>query len=245
MSDAKPGLQVIAEDIKPLHLLDFEMPNDFHYDLTMDNLVTWGEVVRDNTYRLPDEFSANDIIIDVGAHIGMFAYACLNRGAGKVICLEPQRDNFAKLVENLSHFGDRVTLLNVAAWSTECWLTTFQPAGFTTSTGYTVEQSGLRTMQETEGDLQPFRGISLRSLVELLPPKKPCRMLKLDCEWSEWEIARQTRFGWCQEVIGEIHTTREGETAEVWRDLMARDGFTTEFELNAPYPYLSLFWSKR
>ena len=235
----------VVGEIKPLHVLDFEMPNDFHYDLTMDDLVTWGEVVRDNVYRLPESFSANDIIIDVGAHIGMFGYACLNRGAGKVICLEPQRDNFAKLVENLSHLGERVTLLNLAAWSEECWLTTFQPSGLKISTGYTVEQCGIRTMVECDGVVQPFRGISLRSLTELLPPNRQCRMLKMDCEWSEWEIARNTRFGWCQEVVGEIHMTRDGDTVEAWRELMARDGFATEFERNERYPYLSLFWSKR
>jgi hypothetical protein len=45
--------------------------------------------------RLPERFSPDDIIIDIGAHIGAFAYACLQRGAGRVIAFEPEPENYA------------------------------------------------------------------------------------------------------------------------------------------------------
>ncbi|MFA5291307.1 MAG: FkbM family methyltransferase, partial [Candidatus Paceibacterota bacterium] len=41
-----------------------------------------------NEYRLPEKFEAEDIIIDIGLHIGSFSYACATKGAGRVLGFE-------------------------------------------------------------------------------------------------------------------------------------------------------------
>ena len=38
-------------------------------------------VVDDNEYNLPQSFEPDDIVVDIGAHIGGFSYAALERGA--------------------------------------------------------------------------------------------------------------------------------------------------------------------
>ena len=43
---------------------------------TLDRLIA-RSVLLDNEYRLPDRFEAGDLVIDVGAHVGSFATACL------------------------------------------------------------------------------------------------------------------------------------------------------------------------
>ena len=50
------------------------------------------------------EIMENDLIIDVGGHIGLFAlYASLKCPEGKVISVEPHPQNFSLLKENMSN----------------------------------------------------------------------------------------------------------------------------------------------
>lgn len=58
-----------------------------HRPGTMDAGI-WLEVVQNNEYRLPPQLAATDAVVDVGAHIGGFGYACLSRGAGRVWAFE-------------------------------------------------------------------------------------------------------------------------------------------------------------
>src|SRR5437870_3594985 len=72
-------------------------------------------VVAEDEYRLP-RFSPADTVLDLGAHTGSFALAALRRGAGLVVCCEPDPANFLLLRHNLAPFGARVRLLPCAAW---------------------------------------------------------------------------------------------------------------------------------
>lgn len=47
-------------------------------------------VVPQSEYRLPPNLEPEDVIVDVGGHIGVFNYACLTRGAGKWITCKPE-----------------------------------------------------------------------------------------------------------------------------------------------------------
>ncbi len=59
---------------------------------TVDRLI-FNDVVGRNEYQLPDRFALTDIVIDIGAHIGAFAFAVVERGGRQVWCFEPDRDN--------------------------------------------------------------------------------------------------------------------------------------------------------
>ena len=60
---------------------------------TLDHGI-FNHVVLFNEYQLPDRFAPDDIVIDVGAHIGSFAEAVLSRGCRNVTCIEPDQSNF-------------------------------------------------------------------------------------------------------------------------------------------------------
>ena len=74
------------------------------------------EVCLQNEYRLPPNFEPDDVIVDIGGNVGAFAHACLTRGAGRVICCEPEPGNVAILRQNLARWGDRVEIIPAAVW---------------------------------------------------------------------------------------------------------------------------------
>lgn len=74
----------------------------------------WNSVTRQNEYRLPESFAPEDVIIDLGCHIGGFSFACLHRGAGKVFSFEASPANYATAVTNLSRFGSRAEVSHAA-----------------------------------------------------------------------------------------------------------------------------------
>jgi hypothetical protein len=57
------------------------------------------EIFVDRDYRLLDEyFKKAKLIVDIGAHIGLFSlYASVMAPAAKIISYEPEESNYAKL----------------------------------------------------------------------------------------------------------------------------------------------------
>ena len=62
------------------------------------------------------EIKEDDVIIDIGAHIGLFAlFASLNSPKGKIISIEPHPKNFLILKENMANNNfDKIVLVNKA-----------------------------------------------------------------------------------------------------------------------------------
>jgi len=69
-----------------------------------------------NETELPQE---GDVVIDVGAHVGVFAAKALKRGAAKVIVVEPDPLNVECLRRNFTKEIDsgRVAIVSDAAWN--------------------------------------------------------------------------------------------------------------------------------
>lgn len=72
-----------------------------------------------NDYQLPNAFRPDDIVIDIGMHIGSFCYAALMRGAGHVYGFEPDPENYRCAVGNLASFGGRVHSACQAVWRSD------------------------------------------------------------------------------------------------------------------------------
>ena len=152
--------------------------------LTQD-ILAWNDVVEGNEYGLPDCFDMQaDVILDVGAHIGCFAIACLQRRAHKVVCVEPDPDNCNLLRFNLQPYHDRAHVVQGAIWRND-----------------RVEKIYLNTRPEVGGaltamshTLRPY-GLSVEPIMldQLLKMYGWVRLLKLDCE----EIGRAS----CRERV--------------------------------------------
>jgi FkbM family methyltransferase len=176
---------------------------------TLDEYI-YRQVIEYNEYGLPDSFSADDIVVDVGAHIGLFACAALKRGAGKVYGIEPDLENFEIARRNLKTFFDegRISLTHGAAWRSDCNEDVLYFQGYPTMGGR-INTGGGRVLDKAGGC--PVKKINFDDfLLDITTTgKKKVRFLKLDCEGSEWPILfTSSLLNLVTEISGEIHETR-------------------------------------
>jgi FkbM family methyltransferase len=179
---------------------------------TLDRAV-FNDVIFENEYRLPSRFAPDDIVLDVGAHIGSFAYAALLRGCQKVFSVEPDRANCEIALENLRDYVEqsRVTIEHGAVWRSD------PNDDVLLFDGY---HPFPKSFAGTEGILNTANGsviwgvgervpkIAFDELVDQLPNagEKRIRLLKLDCEGSEWPILfTSQRLHLVDEICGEFH----------------------------------------
>jgi FkbM family methyltransferase len=156
-------------------------------------------VMLSNEYRLPDAFHPTDNIIDIGAHIGSFSLACAIRGAKKIIGFEPEASNARLARANTEGFT--IEIREQAVWRSD-----FDRAELR-HTGPTVDQES--GMLNTGGGNVFFDGyipvdsVTLDSVIKELGK---VRLLKVDCESSEWPILLTSKeLDKVQEIIGEYH----------------------------------------
>ena len=173
-------------------------------------------VVNQNEYRLPDDMTAWRVI-DVGAHIGCFAYACLRRGAAFVDAYEADHDNALLAIRHLdrSEFHERIAVTWGAIWRSD-----ERTPAYLAHTGYAQEPTGERLINTGGGDVleaepsahppmtpDPGRrilAIPLDAVLTLYAGEVD--LLKLDCEGSEWPILYTSkRLFLAKRIIGEFH----------------------------------------
>jgi FkbM family methyltransferase len=165
---------------------------------------TWDEhvfrTVHDNNeYRLPDHLDADDVVIDIGMHIGSFCLAALERGSHCVHGFEAERGNYACAVRNLSPFGERVHCYHQAVFrSDRAGDRLFHP-GYAADGANTAGGSVLWAGSGEEMKVVAFDDI-LRRLTE--GGRRRIKLLKIDCEGSEFPILFTSRL---VHLIDHIH----------------------------------------
>jgi len=165
-------------------------------------------VVVENEYRLPPRFESGDLILDIGAHIGFFALAVLARGAGRVVCVEADRENYEIARTNLAGFieAGRVGLLHGAAWRSDDNEDTLYHAGYPRLRGGLLNTGGGSI--HTAGGGEPTPKIPFDEIIDEETRKSGARvrLLKLDCEGSEFPIlSTSSRLHLIDEIAGEYH----------------------------------------
>lgn len=224
------------------------------------------EIHTNNCYRLPD--SLNGItIIDIGANIGSFVAACVERNVDKVIAFEPERSNFDQL-DNLCfrHNWHHVKRFEGAVVGRGRGRFTYliDNPGYHGSIkltgGYTISCAGkipVPCFSVEQVLTMASSGNGVSSVV----------WIKLDCEGSEHEIIeamKQIEFPLLepiQKVFGEVHTVINSKMSRNTEQVC--EGFTLpsheEFKLsierigfdviemveNPDDPCLALFWAER
>ncbi|MFO0925518.1 MAG: FkbM family methyltransferase [Gemmataceae bacterium] len=158
-------------------------------------------VVVDNEYRLPDRFDAADVLLDIGAHTGSFALAALRRGAGTVVCCEPDRDNFALLEDNLRPWTDRLRLRRAAVWRSD------EPVASLCLHNPLDERNTGANQVTADATAASVPVAAFDALVdELTADGRRLRLVKLDCEGAEWPILLTARrLDRVDALCGEYH----------------------------------------
>ena len=186
-------------------------------------------VVALDEYRLPERFEPDDIVVDVGAHIGSFAYAIVLRGGRHVWSIEPDRANCAFAAEHLRPYVDRgfVRLMHAAVWRSdpnddELRFDGYQvfPQSFLDLAGV-VNTGGGSVMW---GGGEPVQKVAFDDVVDLVTNRgeRRVRLLKLDCEGAEWPILLTSRrLHLIDEIVGEFHEIG-GSFLEIGEDRLSK-----------------------
>jgi FkbM family methyltransferase len=179
---------------------------------TLDRVIFDGVVALDE-YRLPERFEPDDVVVDVGAHIGSFAYAVVLRGGQHVWSIEPDETNCAFAAEHLRPYVDRgyVRLMHAAVWRSDPNEDELRFDGY-----YALPPSypGMEGIVNTGGGSvvwgfgEPVPKIAFDEVVDLATNRgeRRVRLLKLDCEGAEWPILLTSRrLHLIDEIVGEYH----------------------------------------
>ena len=223
-----------------------------HRPGSMD-LEIWSHVVLHNEYELPATFSAKDVIIDIGGHIGSFSWCTLSRGAGHVHVYEAFAENYELIKKNLSTYSGRTTVNHVAVWRSDMLCDTLSfsqnilEGGRFTGGGCVIYLGGV-----------PVPGVSLDQVLLKATNggQGRVRLVKIDCEGSEWPILfTSRRLDLIDEICGEYHELTEipdparvagfpRYNAQAMKTFLESQGFAVRMRVITP-DVLGLFWATR
>ena len=179
---------------------------------TLDSLI-FNDVVCFNEYRLPSRFARDDIVIDIGAHIGSFVHAALSRGCEHIYAIEPDEANIEIASGNLRSWiaAGYVRLIRGAAWRSDVnddqlrfdgyhlFPKSYEVMAGILNTGNGSVMWGVGTLVDK---------IAFDDIVDSATNngEKRVRFLKLDCEGAEWPILLTSRrLHLIDEICGEFH----------------------------------------
>jgi len=164
-------------------------------------------VLLENEYQLPRRFASDDVLLDVGGHIGSFTLAVLRRGAGRVVCYEPDSDNFQLLTHNLAPFGSQVELHQAAVWHE-------RPAvPLALHNPLQARNTGANQLCRATAR-QGVPVVVFDELIDRLTVHRRLRLVKLDCEGAEWPLLLTSRrLDRIEQLCGEYHL---GSLSEVF-----------------------------
>lgn len=223
---------------------------------TQDQFII-NEVYENNCYRLPNSLSGITII-DIGANIGAFVAACVERGADKVIAFEPERENFDIL--------DEMCLRNN-------WYQVRRYEGAVAGQTMNRQRFLYLSAPSFHGDVKltggyhlsdsgkiPVPIFSMGQVLEMVNRTETNEIwIKLDCEGSEHGIIKHLRDDRrITRIFGEVHTVidskRSRDTDKVDFTLPSHEdfvselcamGYKVEYETNPADPCLALFWAEK
>lgn len=149
------------------------------------------------------DFQPNDIMIDIGAHVGMISilYAKLHPLI-TIYAYEPIPDNFALLLKNLE-------LNNIKNVKTFNMAVTGDGRPIQMALHYDNTGAATQCYFNIKSGDKIFSKIPSQTLDNIFNEHniKLCKLLKIDCEGSEYEILFNTsKIKFIQNLIGEFHT---------------------------------------
>lgn len=192
---------------------------DFQLRAGTQDQEVFDNVYVKNEYELPDHFEPNSLIIDIGANIGAFAVACLMRGAGTVVCFEPDENNFRQLLYNTKPWADKVAPFQAAVWRSDIHEhLRYIPMGKFTACGGVVTDQEAVERPDVLGKSVPAMGLDDILYHVTDGGKRHVDLLKIDAEGSEYRILFTSRkLFHVDKICGELHML-----TAAWEDDVSR-----------------------
>ena len=156
------------------------------------------------TATLPTSGATGELVVDIGAHIGCFAWMWRRRnGYANIVCVEANPDNLECLKANV---GDFATVLHAACtYEKEFQFVNSIASNGRATGGSYLSPPGQKVNPEYRIDERTIPSITLEGIVDLIGGKS-IHILKLDCEGSEFSILANTSLlPRIKYVVGEYH----------------------------------------
>lgn len=168
------------------------------------------------------EIKSNDVVIDVGAHIGLFTmYASQSCKNGNIYSYEPVKENFDVLKENMTINNlQNVKIFNSAVSNSDSKITLFM----------NDDESGHSMFSESAKNII----VNSTSLMKIFDDNniEKCNFLKLDCEGAEYEIIEKLPskyFEMIEKIVIEYHMHDEHpELLEKLKSELLKNNFKFE-----------------
>jgi len=190
------------------------------------------ENLLDDQYELRTMVRDGDIVVDIGAHIGIFSVLAAHLRSGvRVLAFEPERDNFAMLKENLAANPS----LNIQAYNKAvCY------GGASGSLYVSCDNTGAHSLVWGGGRGQAVEYIDLSAVLDLLPERR-IDLLKVDCEGSEYNIflnAAAADLLCIRSIVMEVHETQHAKDLRAEQIIvrLASTGFDVRIINTIVYP---------
>ncbi len=198
-------------------------------DITLNGLsfqradhILWAliaEVFLGREYTPPGyEIQPGDIVVDIGAHKGVFVGYAAQFSPAKIIAVEPDPDNFARLGQFIqTNQIENVTAYANAVWKSKGHLPFYRAAS---SSRNSLLGRDVVSDQPLSSTLQ----VETITLEELLADIPKVDFLKLDCEGAEFEILQNTPpgvFGRIQKVVMEYHAEADDPVLQKTEERLA------------------------
>jgi FkbM family methyltransferase len=166
-----------------------------------DHLI-YESVVQHDEYRLNGlTFAPDDIVLDIGAHAGSFAFKAYQRGSRNILCYEANAGNFAALKANTAGMPG-LALYHNAVWHT---------AGVTVYSHPPQNKADLENLggcwvnEEAQDE-----AVTTVAFDDLLRYAGRVAFLKVDCERAEFQfIPQSSELHRVDRLAMEFHATPE------------------------------------
>ena len=156
----------------------------------------YDEIFVHDVYQMHFPVEAGDVVVDIGASVGPFAWKIDQQQAAHIYCLEPEPALFKTLSQNAAQLNTPVTLINSALGKTTG--DTMMPGLF--------DATRLEISDGT--DLKPVHSLSFTGLLAQHNIDR-IDFLKTDSEGAEYEIFNDENFEWItqnvRKIAGEFH----------------------------------------
>ena len=159
----------------------------------------WRDIVFDKIYEKYFKIEENDIIIDIGANIGIFAASCSQKNIDHCYCFEPMPQNFQYLKKNISQLDDfqKFTLV--------------QQAISPHKEIYVGEHQDKTTPYPEKEKTNNCITLDTVKLVDFTQENKIEKVdfIKMDIEGGEWDVFESEDLDWIlkntRKFVAEIH----------------------------------------
>jgi FkbM family methyltransferase len=226
---------------------------------TIDNDI-YNLVVNHNEYELPASLDSDSIVFDIGAHIGCFTLAALQRGAGKVIAIEPDHENAEIYQEN-----HKRAIKDCRVYFKRCAIAGnindhLEIGCYPTFDNGRVNTGGGQTLPPAEN----HTGLNVLTIDSLISEamalgERKFSVAKFDCEGAEWPAIFKSKMLYVFDVVcGELHRPPDAfktdqnehidsdeELIGCFVDELSSKGFNVRMEINPDVtdPFiLGKFW---